>query len=568
MGGLGAGFFPVFLLLGFPVALFFAWAYELTPEGLKREGEVDGDASMRALAGRKWDRLIIVVLALALGYFALDKYVLAPRPAALTEQLAVEVVESAAATGTAESQPASSAETEPAIPEKSIPEKSIAVLPFVNMSSDPEQEYFSDGLTEELLNLLAGIGDLKVAARTSSFFYKNKLDEIPLRTVARELEVAHILEGSVRKGGNQVRITAQLIRADNGYHLWSETYDRTLDDVFAIQDEISAAVVDALKVTLLGDAPHTKVIDTESWELTMQGRYLYTRRAEGDWQRAFESFERAIELDPDNAAAWIGIAPLYGYLFDDAEKSVAAMEKALELEPDNPEALMRKGMYLGWAGREEEADIFRKRALEAGPDHPWVLGMTAMNFLMKGEVEQAMAYQRRAVALDPMHLTNIASLVELLIESDRLGEAEKYALKAVELSPVSTVANQALATVRLLQGRGEEAVELAQNLDHDFVEHTTGIPGLLIEAMGYYTAGNQERANEALQVFIQRAGEQVPTDVAMIHAWRGEADQAFEWIERTFEMYPDAPLDFFLQPFWRRLHDDPRWAGVMARYNR
>jgi TolB-like protein len=250
-----------FLLLGFPIAMFFAWAYELTPDGLKRDGDIAPDAGERAVASQKWDRLIILLLVLALGYFAVDKYFIT-ESAIESAGLNPDAAETDALTG--------------------VSSKSIAVLPFVNMSSDPEQEYFSDGLTEELLNLLAGIDDLKVAARTSSFFYKNKVEDIPMREIAQQLEVAHILEGSVRRDGNQIRITAQLIKADDGFHLWSETYDRTLDSIFVIQDEIAAVVVDQLKITLLGELPHAKVVNTESLDLTMEGRYLFNRRQEGD----------------------------------------------------------------------------------------------------------------------------------------------------------------------------------------------------------------------------------------------------------------------------------------------
>jgi tetratricopeptide (TPR) repeat protein len=315
----------------------------------------------------------------------------------------------------------------------------------------------------------------------------------------------------------------------------------------------------------LPTAPHARVIDTESWELTLQGRFLYNRRAEGDWQKAFESFERAIELDPANAAAWIGIAPLHWYLFDQGDQGFQAMEKALELDPSNPEALMRKTMYLYWTDQEEEALLFQQQALEAGPDNPFVLMMMSTFSEYAGDLDLALAYLRRAVAADPLHLFNLAGLSQLLITAGRLGEAEKYAMKAVELSPVSTVSNGALATVRLMQGRGKEVVELAQLLPGDFVEHTSGIPRLLMSAMGYHTMGDQARADAALQEFQERAGERIPVDVAMIHAWRGETDEAFQWIERALTKNPNLEVDFFRQPFWGKVHDDPRWAEVMAR---
>ena len=230
----------VLMAAGMAFAVFFAWAFEMTPEGLKREHEIDRSESIAPQTGKKLNNLIIAVMALALGYFAYDKFMLSTdRDAALVEattQAVTEQVDSEAV--------------------DSVSDNSIAVLPFVNMSSDVEQEYFSDGLSEELLNLLAKIPELNVASRSSAFQFKG--EKFDLKEVAKKLDVDHVLEGSVRKAGNQVRITAQLIKADDGYHMWSETYDRSLDNIFAIQDEISAAVVAALKIELLGVAPQGK----------------------------------------------------------------------------------------------------------------------------------------------------------------------------------------------------------------------------------------------------------------------------------------------------------------------
>ena len=211
----------LFLAIGFPFAVFFAWAFELTPEGLKKEKDVDRSKSITRVTGRKLDYGVIAVLVLALAYFTFDKFVLDPsRDAELVQATTEAVAEQATESGKAE-----------------ITDKSIAVLPFVNMSNDPDQEYFSDGISEELLNVLAQFPGLKVAARTSAFQFKGQNRDIV--GIAKQLHVNHVLEGSVRKSGNRLRITAQLIDAESGFHLWSETYDRELDDIFAIQDEIS-----------------------------------------------------------------------------------------------------------------------------------------------------------------------------------------------------------------------------------------------------------------------------------------------------------------------------------------
>ncbi|MFV1998650.1 MAG: adenylyl cyclase, partial [Acidiferrobacterales bacterium] len=274
-----------FLILGFPLAMFFAWAFELTPEGLKKEKDVDRSQSVTSATGQKLNLTIIALLVLGMTFFVWEarfkSNTVIPAKAG-TSQPAIVVEQSAP-------KPADNFQT-------------IAVLPFVNMSSDKEQEYFSDGLSEELLNLLAKIPELRVAARTSSFSFKGKDIDIP--EIAARLKVAHVLEGSVRKSGNQIRITAQLIQADNGYHLWSETYDRELDNIFQIQDEIALAVVDALKITLLGEAPKVRATDPEAYQLFLEGQFLRRQVTEDSLPRAIDLFKKALEIDPGYVPAW------------------------------------------------------------------------------------------------------------------------------------------------------------------------------------------------------------------------------------------------------------------------
>ena len=280
----------IVLAIGFIPALVFAWAFEITPEGLRREKDVDRAESITPHTGKKLDRLIMVVLALALGYFAFDKFVLSP-------QREAEQVSTARKEG----------RTEALV--ESYGEKSIAVLPFVNMSSDPDQEYFSDGISEELLNLLAKVPQLRVISRSSAFSYKGK--DVKLAQVAEELNVAHILEGSVRKAGNNVRITAQLIEARSDTHLWSETYDRSLDNIFAVQDEIAGAVVAQLKLKLLGAVPTAKTTDPKAYALYLQARQLHHQYTPEGFQQSIALYRQALAIDPNYAAAWIGLARAY-----------------------------------------------------------------------------------------------------------------------------------------------------------------------------------------------------------------------------------------------------------------
>jgi len=544
-----------FLLLGFPVALIVAWVYELTPEGLKREGEIDPDAPARVLAARRWDRLIMVALVLAVGYFALDKYVLNERePVRLAETGVQQDVDRESGRAGTKIEP--------------VDNKSIAVLPFVNMSSDPEQAYFSDGLTEELLNLLTGIGDLKVAARTSTFYYKDKLEQVTLAEIAKQLGVANVLEGSVRKSDGKIRITAQLIKADDGFHLWSQTYDRGIDDVFAIQDEISAAVVNALKVVLLGHAPHATAIDTESYELSMQARFLFNRRGPGDLEQALDLFVRAAELDPRNATAWVGMTPLYLWLFDPprVEKAAAAVEKALALEPNNLEAQLRKASVLFAQGNGAAAEEMVQHVYQANPDNPLVMTMVAGWEFDSGNFDRAIELQRRAISMDPLHVVNLGNLAFFLIGAGRWDDAEPLALKMRQLAPDVMLGLDCLLEIRLLQGKPGEALALLNQIDQQDMSSEEIDWLRVVQTLVLHSVGDEQASLKVLESFRQSAvAESKPVWMAYMHAWRGETEQAFEWLQRAVKNHSDGDnLGIVMHPFLYSLHADPRWAEVIA----
>ncbi|MEK6249114.1 MAG: hypothetical protein N2C12_13100, partial [Planctomycetales bacterium] len=327
----------IVLAIAFIPSLIFSWAFEITPEGLKRDADVDRDLSVIQTTGKKLDRIILVVLALALAYFAFDKFVLDP---------ARDAVELATATQEAHQEGRSEALVD------SYGDKSIAVLPFVNMSSDPEQEYFSDGISEELLNLLAKIPELRVISRSSSFAFKGGKIDIP--TVAKKLNVAHVLEGSVRKAGNQVRITAQLIEARTDTHLWSETYDRELADIFAVQDEISAAIVGTLKEYLdlqVEIAPRViAAANTEAYDADLVGRAFVNARTPGWQDKAIAAFEKAIRLDENYAPPYAGLAVALSINNPDwdtvRESAYRAAKTAIELDPELAEGHAALGLTL------------------------------------------------------------------------------------------------------------------------------------------------------------------------------------------------------------------------------
>ena len=276
--------------IGFIPTLVFAWVYELTPEGLKKEKDVERSQSISPRVGRKLDRMIMLALVLALVLFAFDKFVLSPKWQ--TEQLQEARLEARGEALVA-----------------SYGDHSIAVLPFVDMSINKDQEYMSDGIAEELLNLLTKIPQLRVISRTSAFSFKDK--NLKIADVARELKAAHILEGSIRKSANQVRITVQLIEARSDTHLWSETYDRTLDNIFDIQDEIATAVVAQLKLTLLGETPTVDEIEPDAYALFLQARHLWRMGTSTGFEQAIELYREALTIAPAYADAWAGLGLVY-----------------------------------------------------------------------------------------------------------------------------------------------------------------------------------------------------------------------------------------------------------------
>ena len=545
----------MFLGLGFILVLVFSWAFEMTPEGIKRERDVDRSQSITPQTGKKLNQLITVVMVLALAYFVIDKFVLsAARDAALVEATTLAVTE----------QVASEADV-PVEPETSSASQSIAVLPFVNMSSDEEQEYFSDGLSEELLNLLAKIPDLKVASRSSAFSYKGK--DFKIEDVGRELNVAHVLEGSVRKSGNQVRITAQLIKTADGFHLWSETWDRSLDNIFAIQDEISKAVVDQLKIKLLGEAPKAQVVDPEAYALFLKGRYLHMKYGKVNFENAVEAYRQALVIEPDYAEVWAALSSAYasqvvgGYLARDEGATLAreAVNRALELDPNLATAWARLAMIqkmFDWDWEGTKASV--NKALELAPNDMVVLGQAASLALNLGQAEKALQLQLKMLANDPLNLIAQYNLGHALLVMGRLDESAAAFHRLLELNPEDWGTHGMLASIWLMQGDAQKAWdELELEIDPDSQEYGRI---LVLPALG-----REAEARQRLDAYILKNQSWAPTYIAGIYVSFGDVDKAFDWLERAYQNRDAAMTTLLQDPLLIKLKDDPRWNELLDR---
>jgi TolB-like protein len=540
------------MVIGFPAALIFAWVYEITPEGLKPTIEVEPSRSIRKQTGQRLNRAIIVTLSLALAYFVVDKFWLSKR--ITTERPAATVTTAA---------PASPAPAAPA-----ISERSVAVLPFVDMSEKKDQEYFSDGLSEELIDMLTKIPDLRVPARTSSFYFKGKSEDIP--TIARRLMVAHVLEGSVRKSGMTLRITAQLVRADNGYHLWSQTYDRKLDDIFKVQDEIAGAVVSALKVSL-GDSSTLKVTtpkNTEAYTLYLQGRAIYRIAGnKAQYDSAVEYMRKAIKADPTFAEAWAwlarGLAYEAGLNYVRADAVAAEMrratERALALDPNLSDAHRAKGMIyrlldLDWeAGAAEDQKAYDLDPTDA--EHTARLGITL--WILHGASDTVLALLQKAIELDPVNADCYDGLGFYYMGTGRLPEAETAYRKAIDLVPTVPSFHFDLGDVLLL--RGEAAAALAEyQRDPDEIDQREGV------ALAYFALGRRAEANAALAEKERLDATTDPVGIAEILAYRGEIDQAFAWLDRAYQQRQGLKI-VNRNPLLKSLHGDPRWKAFLRK---
>ena len=437
------------------------------------------------------------------------------------------------------------------------PEHSIAVLPFVNMSDDASNEYFSDGLSEELLNLLAQIPELRVTSRSSAFSFKGQNLDVP--TMAAKLNVAHILEGSVRKSGNQLRITAQLIEVVTDTQLWSATYDRELKSVFAIQDEIAAAVVGALKITLLGDVPKTRKTDPQAYQLFLEGQYLRRHITTGSLQKAIEAFKQAVEIDPAYVPAWADLADTYVWL-GACDLADQAIQTAIGTDPDYAYVYYARGILRIFCESRIKAGIEDfQYALELDPDNAFIVASIGKGAYVTGNFDLAIQQFQAGLRLEPVVPEFYFFLGMTYRGAGRLDDSEASFRKMLSLSPQYRSGHFNLWETLFLKGEFDAALAELEQL-------TSGSSKAIGLAITHYALGNEAQSDEILADLIEKADTTSVRGMAKVYGYRGEVDRAFEWLNRALET--KVALVFILSDqAFSSLHSDPRWQPLLEKLN-
>jgi len=516
----------VLLATGLPFALFFAWAFEITPEGIKREHEVDRSQSTAAQTGKKLNHMITVVMALALAYFAYDKFVLSGgREAAL--------IEAASQNATQQATRANASTTS---------DKSIAVLPFANMSSDPEQEYFSDGMTEEIISKLSRIDNLAVASRTSVQRFKNT--EMDIREIAATLGVRYVLEGSVRKAGDQLRITAQLIDSENGFHVWSRDFNGSMVDIFDVQENTAMQIAEALDIHLSPqerDAVQRRYINnSEAYDAYLRGQAFIMKWDElEDAMSARTQFERALELEPDYPPALAGLASVEAQIYRNHDpdetrllRGIELASKALALDPE----LVRGHVALGElaAVRYDYQDATQRfrEAVAIEPD----------NALVWDFLSWSLGYQHPP---DP-------------------AAAEAAARKAISLAPDFANAYYHLGRALNLQGRYDEAIASFERIYEFRPDSSIAHLGL---TQSYLALGNLEQARKYSAMNLKFGASPIELSLnCFIEAADGNREMALACLQELLEMnYRDfETLD--TTPYLESLRSDPQYQALIDRF--
>ena len=536
--------FVALLVLCFPIALILSWAFEITPEGIQRESEVAPDPSIARRTGRRIVGLTIVAGIVAVGLFAFQF---------LHSKLGPNTRPSVAATLSAAG-------------------RGIAVLPLVNTSGDPANEYFSDGLSEELIAVLTKIPDLKVIGRSSSFLFKGKSDDS--KTIGEKLGVAHLIEGSVRKQGDRVRIVAELINAADGRSLWSETYDRELKDVFGVQSEIAKAVADQMKVKLLGEEPRSDAVPSNqnlaAHNAVLQSDFYFQQQTAEGLRKSITFLQEAVRLDPNYALAYAKLGQAWrqyaaSFAIDDASKAYdqarEAANKAVKLAPDLVEARMTVGLLAITPGLDfPAAEKEFRRVLQSSPNNAAAKNALTLCLLAQGRLTEAEEACREALSLDPLLTTLWYNLGRIMAGTGRYKEAEEACRKGLEFQPGASRFHTYLATLDVLQNRPAQAMANAQLENEGFWRDYA-------VALVQQAQGDRSAADRVLKDFIDKDSIGGAFQIAVLYAIRKETDQMFQWLETAYATHDSGMVQLAVTPFFHPYRDDPRFTALCQKLN-
>jgi TolB-like protein/tetratricopeptide (TPR) repeat protein len=527
------------LVVGFPIALVFSWAFEITPQGIKLESEIEPNKSIARRTGRKIVALTIVLAVIATGLL-------------IFQFLRARSTSPPAAT---------------------ISNKSIAVLPFDNLSGDPQNAYFSEGVQDEILTRLAKIAELKVISRTSTQRFKSAPND--LRQIAQQLGVANILEGSVQKANDQVRVNVQLINALTDAHLWADTYDRKLTDIFAVETEIAKTVADVLQAKLTGSEQHVvaarPTANTEAHQLYLKGRFFWNKRTGHDLKKSIDYFEQAIAADPNYALAYAGVADAYALLpgysggnpGDCYPKAIAAAKKALELDDTLAEARTSLALAIWYYDFDfSQANREFQRAIELNPNYASAHQQYGNNTLSAtGRFNDAIAEGKRALELDPLSLVIIADLGVDYYYARRYDEAIAQERKLLEMDPGYYFAYLNLG--QALEAKGARDAAIAEYQKARALNDDPLVLALLAHAYGL--SGNKMEAEKILDQLkaLSKARYVSAYSFALAYLGLGNKEEALRWLEQSYQDRAGADIGWIrVDPLFDPLHGDPRFEAV------
>src|SRR5437899_9001399 len=528
------------IIIGFPIALVMAWAFELTPEGIKRTEDVDLAAQARSKS-HAWIYIVIVSALLSVGLFFVGRY----------------SVRNTAAAGSLR-----------------IPNKSIAVLPFVNMSADKNDEYLSDGMTEELINVLAKVPGLRVPGRTSCFAFKGKNEEDIFRKVGDQLHVGTVLEGSVRKAGDKLRVTAQLINVSDGYHLWSKDYDGDVKDILNFQGNVAEQVVQALRVQLGTEAARAlskkPTENPEAHRLYLLGRYDFGKYSQAGWTSSIRYYEQALKLDPNYALAYCGLADTYAYMGgvmmpskEAVAKEKELAQRSLELDPELPEAHLSLACAFGGVFDWRNAQIEFDRAIEVNPNFAWAYEIYAWFLGGLGRLDEAIAKDKKAIELDQLNSFFQSALAYFLYHARRYDDAIVQIIKTLELDPASTLGRHLLGCCLLW--KGDTAGAIAEFQRSKIVVTGAWYQGLL--GYAYAISGDRPKAEQMLRELEEMAKRQYvsSTAFASIYLGLGEKEKALDWLDKSYQDQESACWYLTVDPIYDSVRKEPRFQAILKK---